>query len=152
LSSDCSYVDPDIIAYICNLLTKHPPTPSNRRPTPQNTAVPCLCSIPQVLAALQSFAPGSAAGIDSLQPQHNKDMVQMSTPEGTCRIHKHGFLRWSPTTNSCSLLWCKVSRAKKKLWRPSSNLPSVLLYVDWFQKLQVILRLSASFQSCLSNS
>jgi len=50
--------------------------------TSQNVKVPCFFSIPQVLAALKSFAPGSAAGIDGRQPQHIKDTVQMSSPEG----------------------------------------------------------------------
>ena len=58
----------------------HPPIPKDRRPAPQVSAMPFSIDATQMLAALRSFPPGSAAGPDGLRPQHILDMLLVSGP------------------------------------------------------------------------
>jgi len=79
LASDDSYVVQNIQA-LDFLRSKHPDTPSDRRPVPQITAPPLQCCFDQVLTALHSFRPGSSSNPDGLRPQHVQDMFQAAGP------------------------------------------------------------------------
>ena len=62
-------------ATLSNLLTLHPPSPSDRRPAPTTSSVALQATLHTILAAITSFPNRSAGGPDGLKPQHLKDLL-----------------------------------------------------------------------------
>jgi len=77
LSTESTYVLPDQTAFE-QLVPKHPKSPDDRRNVPMARGAPLECTTSEIVSALRSFKPGSAAGSDGLRPQHIQDMVQAS--------------------------------------------------------------------------
>jgi len=74
LSTESTYVIPDQTAFE-QLISKHPKSPDDRRNVPMARGAPLECTTSDIVSALRSFKPGSAAGPDGLRPQHIQDMV-----------------------------------------------------------------------------
>jgi len=71
------------------LRTKHPARAEtlNPPPTPSSDSSLCLQET-DILAAIKSFAPGSAGGPDGLRPQHLKDLTSVSAGDAGHRLLK----------------------------------------------------------------
>jgi len=74
LCSEDMYVNPNAQTFDV-LKDKHPSKPLNRRHDPPQTVSPLTVNVEDVLATHKSFIPGSAAGVDSLRPQHITNML-----------------------------------------------------------------------------
>jgi len=73
------FVTPNLDAFN-SLLSKHPPLPHDRRPTPIVKTGSYSCTVLELIKAIKKFAPGSAAGWGGLRPQHLQDMLQNAGP------------------------------------------------------------------------
>ena len=87
LSSDFSLA-PSNIETMEALQRKHPPAPSNvHLPPPPSTSVAhMIVTSEEILKAIRSFGPGSAAGPDQLKPQHLKELTTRQTGEAGSRL------------------------------------------------------------------
>ena len=67
-----------------SLKSKHPPTPSDRRPLAQPDAVNFSCDVATstIYHAALSFPAGSSGGPDGLSPQHLKDLLRLDGVDG----------------------------------------------------------------------
>ena len=87
LTSDDAFAQPseDVIEQIA---AKHPEPPADLRPLrpPSDGDAPLIATEADVLRAVQSFPPGSSAGLDGVRPAHLRSLLSRSCSEAGARL------------------------------------------------------------------